>query len=46
MQKITLNASYYQQFDAGEHMDVPAEGYAGWQRGEVALDLDHTAVWW
>lgn len=44
MQKITLNASYYQQFDADEHLDVPAEGYAGWQRGEVALDLDHTAV--
>jgi hypothetical protein len=44
MSKITLNASYYQQFDADERLDVPAEGYAGWQCGEVALDMQHTAV--
>lgn len=39
-----MPASYYQQFDANEHLDVPGEGYAGWQRGDVELDLDHTAL--
>lgn len=36
-------ANYYQQFDADYEREVPAEGYGGWQRAEVELDLDHTA---
>ena len=41
---VRLNASYYQQYDADERLDVPGEGYGGWQTNEVALDLRHTAV--
>lgn len=37
-------ANYYQQFDADYELDVPAEGYGGWQRAEIELDLDHTAL--
>jgi hypothetical protein len=44
MKLIQLSASYYQQFDADYTLDVPAEGYGGWQRAEVEIDLDHTAV--
>jgi hypothetical protein len=36
-------ANYYQQFDADYRRDVPAEGYGGWQRTDIELDLDHTA---
>jgi hypothetical protein len=41
---ISLPANYYQQFDADFERDVPAEGYGGWQRAEVKLSLEHTAV--
>jgi hypothetical protein len=41
---IQLPASYYQQFDADYSLDVPAEGYGGWQRAEIELDLARTAV--
>lgn len=44
MQPITLNASYYQQFDADYSRDIPGEGYGGWQQTPLTLDLDHTAV--
>lgn len=37
-------ANYYQQFDADYERDVPAEGYGGWQRAEIELDLGHTAL--
>ncbi len=37
-------ANYYQQFDADYEREVPAEGYGGWQRAEIELDLDHTAL--
>jgi hypothetical protein len=37
-------ASFYQQFDADYQLEVPAEGYGGWQRAEIELDLDHTAL--
>ena len=37
-------ANYYQQFDADYDREVPAEGYGGWQRAEIELDLDHTAL--
>ena len=41
---ITLSASYYQQFDADYDLDVPGEGYGGWRKADVEIDLDHTAV--
>jgi hypothetical protein len=40
---LRCTANYYQQFDADYQRDVPAEGYGGWQRAEIELDLDHTA---
>ena len=41
---IKLPTEYYQQFDADYSLDVPAEGYGGWQTGEVEIDPAHTAV--
>ncbi len=41
---ITLRASYYQQFDADYSLDVPGEGYGGWRKADVEIDLDHTAL--
>lgn len=41
---VTLAANYYQQFDADYAREVPGEGYGGWQRAEVAIDLDRTTV--
>lgn len=44
MRTIQLPAHYYQQFDADVTLDVPGEGYGGWQQADLAIDLDHTAV--
>ena len=44
MRPITLQADYYQQFDADLSLDVPGEGYRGWQQADLEIDLDHTAV--
>ena len=44
VRSISLTASYYQQFDADHDLDVPGEGYGGWQQAEVEIDLEHTAV--
>lgn len=44
MNPIRLPAEFYQQFDADFSRDVPAEGYGGWQRDEVELAPDHTAL--
>ncbi|MHB8952349.1 MAG: hypothetical protein ACYC4U_05170 [Pirellulaceae bacterium] len=41
---LRCSASYYQQFDADHGREVPAEGYGGWQRTEIELDLNHTAL--
>lgn len=37
-------AYYYQQFDADYQQEVPAEGYGGWKRAEITLDLNRIAV--
>ena len=37
-------ANYYRHFDADFTLDVPAEGYGGWQRDELELSAQHTAV--
>mgnify|MGYP001193396048 FL=1 len=44
MPLLKIPANYYQQFDADLSLDVPGEGYGGWQRGEFEIDTDHTAV--
>ncbi len=44
MNPVKLPASYYQQFDADYTREVPGEGYAGWQQGEVELAPKHTAL--
>ncbi len=41
---IRLMAEFYQQFDADYSLEVPAEGYGGWQRAEVEISWDHTAL--
>ncbi len=37
-------ANYYQQFDADYQREVPAEGYGGWKKTSLELDLHHTAI--
>ncbi|MDF2719249.1 MAG: hypothetical protein K0R28_6174 [Paenibacillus sp.] len=44
MRIVKVPASYYQQFDADRNLEFTAEGYAGWQKEELELDLDSTAV--
>jgi hypothetical protein len=44
MRPLTLQADYYQQFDADLTRDVPGEGYGGWQRTPLTVDLAHTAL--
>lgn len=41
---MRITASYYQQFDADFTLDVPGEGYGGWQKTEIELSPEHTAV--
>ncbi|MBN2557317.1 MAG: hypothetical protein JXB33_01035 [Clostridia bacterium] len=35
---------YYRQFDADYSLAVPAEGYGGWKRQELPIDLSRTAL--
>jgi hypothetical protein len=44
MRLVKMPVNYYQQFDADYHLDVPAEGFGGWKKGVVEMDLDRTAV--
>jgi hypothetical protein len=41
---VRVPASYYQQFDADPQREIPAEGYGGWKKAALELDLRHTAV--
>jgi len=41
---MRLQASYYQQFDADLSLDVPAEGYGGWQQSQIEISREHTAL--
>ena len=41
---IRLPAHYYQQFDADFSLQVPGEGYRGWQQGEIEISDQHTGV--
>ena len=39
-----IMANYYQQFPADYSLEVPGEGYGGWKRAEIDLDLDRTTL--
>lgn len=41
---MRVRAHYYQQFDADYSLDVPADGYGGWQEAEIEIAPEHTAV--
>lgn len=41
---MKIRASYYQQFDADPSLDVPGEGYGGWQSSDIEIAPEHTAV--
>ena len=42
LRKATVN--YYEQFDADYDLEYPEEGYGGWKRGEIEIDLSRTAL--
>jgi len=44
MSPLKVRANYYQHFDADFSLDVPAEGFGGWQQAEIELAPEHTAV--
>jgi hypothetical protein len=44
MSTLRLPAHFYQQFDADFSLDVPGEGYGGWQCEEIEISREHTAV--
>lgn len=41
---MTLETRYYQQFDADQRLEVPAEAYGGWKTAQVSIDPRHTAL--
>lgn len=41
---IKISANYYQEFDADYALDVPAEGYGGWQKTELEVDPAQIAL--
>jgi hypothetical protein len=41
---VTLPAHYYQQFDVDFTLDVPGEGFGGWKKADLPMDLSHTAL--
>jgi len=43
-QTLRLNAHYYEQFDADYSLDVPGEGYGGWQTAALEINPRKTAV--
>ena len=44
MRILQIPARFYQQFDADFQRDVPGEGYGGWQKEPIEVDLEHTAL--
>lgn len=44
MRIVTIPAGYYRQHDADFSLEVPAEGYGGWERASLPADLDRTAL--
>jgi hypothetical protein len=44
LKDMRITANYYQQFDADFSLDVPGEGYGGWNRDEIDISVEHTAL--
>lgn len=44
MNTVLVPTNYYQHFDADFSLDVPGEGYGGWKKTDLKLNLDTTAV--
>ena len=44
MNIIDVPTCYYEQFDADYTLDVPAEGYGGWKKTLLPLNLEKTAL--
>ena len=44
MSTVKVSANYYEQFDADYDLDFPAEGMGGWQKQEIPLALERTAL--
>lgn len=44
MRNVVLPAAWYQQFDADYARAVPAEGYGGWRRAQMEMDIDRAAL--
>jgi len=44
VRKIEAATNYYEHFDADFALEVPAEGFGGWKKRQLPLDLDATAV--
>lgn len=44
MSNLRVPANYYCNFDADYALDVPAEGYGGWQKEDIEINPDSTAV--
>lgn len=44
MSIVSVPTCYYEQFDADYSLEVPAEGYAGWKKALLPLNLGNTAL--
>lgn len=44
MGTVELRANYYQQFDADFDLEVPAEGFGGWNKAEIEIAVERTAL--
>ncbi|RAV21069.1 hypothetical protein [Paenibacillus contaminans] len=44
MKAITVPTWYYRHFGADRSLDVPAEGYGGWNKADLEMDADRTAL--
>jgi hypothetical protein len=44
MSIINVPTCYYEQFDADYNLEVPAEGYGGWEKTLLPLNLEKTAL--
>ncbi len=42
--KIEVATNYYQHFDADFELEIPGEGFGGWKKRPLPIDLDTTAV--
>ncbi len=41
---MQVRAHFYRQFDADHALEVPAEGYGGWDTAAIEVDLSRTAL--